>query len=84
MKEYSRQNKKAWEYDAYELWIRTSGTPAERAERDIPLFDGNGAKRFRNEIDLRLNGALRIIQYRPIRRRRSDAARKAYLTEDIP
>ena len=35
MKEYSKQNKKAWEYDAYAFWIRTSGTPAERAERDM-------------------------------------------------
>ena len=35
MKEYSRQNKKAWEYNAYEFWTMTSGTPAERAEKDM-------------------------------------------------
>ena len=35
MKDYSRQNKEAWEYNAYEFWTMTSGTPAERAEKDI-------------------------------------------------
>ena len=34
MEEYSLQNKKAWEFDAYAFWVRTSGTPAERAEKD--------------------------------------------------
>lgn len=31
---YRTQNKKAWEYSAYEFWIRNSGTPAERAKKD--------------------------------------------------
>lgn len=35
MKDYSMQNKKAWEYHAYEFWVNTSGTPSERAKRDI-------------------------------------------------
>ena len=35
MEEYSRQNKKAWEYSAYEFWVRSAGTPAERARQDI-------------------------------------------------
>ena len=34
MKDYSKQNKKAWEYNAYEFWTRTAGTPAERAKQD--------------------------------------------------
>lgn len=34
MNEYSVQNKKAWEYNAYEFWVKTSGTPAERARQD--------------------------------------------------
>ena len=35
MRDYSRQNKKAWEYSAYEFWTMTSGTPAERAKQDM-------------------------------------------------
>ena len=35
MRDYSRQHKKAWEYDAYAFWVRQSGTPAERAAEDI-------------------------------------------------
>ena len=35
MRDYSRQNKTAWEYDAYAFWVRTSGTPSERAEKDV-------------------------------------------------
>ena len=34
MKEYSRQNKAAWEFDAYDFWVRQSGTPQERAAED--------------------------------------------------
>ncbi len=32
---YSEQNKKAWEYNAYEFWVMQSGTPAERAKEDL-------------------------------------------------
>ena len=35
MREYSRQHKKAWEYDAYDFWVRTAGTPEERAKKDM-------------------------------------------------
>lgn len=35
MEEYSKQHKKAWEYDAYDFWIKYSGTPAERARKDL-------------------------------------------------
>lgn len=35
MVDYSIQNKKAWEYDAYDFWVKHSGTPAERAKKDL-------------------------------------------------
>ncbi|MCR4788201.1 MAG: class I SAM-dependent methyltransferase [Lachnospiraceae bacterium] len=35
MRDYSVQNKKAWEFDAYDFWVKQSGTPEERAEEDI-------------------------------------------------
>lgn len=35
MRDYSVQNKKAWEYSAYEFWIKNSGTPSERATKDM-------------------------------------------------
>lgn len=35
MVEYSVQNKKAWEYNAYEFWVKQSGAPADRAKRDL-------------------------------------------------
>ena len=35
MREYSEQHKKAWEYDAYSFWVRSSGTPQERAQKAI-------------------------------------------------
>lgn len=34
MEDYVQQHKKAWEYDAYQFWIRNAGTPAERALKD--------------------------------------------------
>ena len=33
-RDYSEQHKKAWEFDAYNFWVRTSGTPEERAAKD--------------------------------------------------
>ncbi len=33
MQDYSVQNKKAWEFSAYDFWISQIGTPAERAEK---------------------------------------------------
>lgn len=35
MNNYSRQNKKAWEYNAYEFWVKYSGPPSERAKQDV-------------------------------------------------
>ena len=35
MRDYSRQNKRAWEFDAYDFWVRTCGTPADRAKEDV-------------------------------------------------
>ena len=35
MIDYSIQNKKAWEYNTYEFWVKQSGTPSERAKKDI-------------------------------------------------
>ena len=35
MKDYSRQNKVAWEFDAYDFWVKTAGTPSERAREDM-------------------------------------------------
>ena len=35
MREYSKQNKKAWEYNAYEFWVKQTGTPEERAKLDV-------------------------------------------------
>lgn len=34
MKDYSCQNKKAWEYNAYDFWVKQDGSPAERAKKD--------------------------------------------------
>ena len=34
MSDYILQHKKAWEFDAYNFWVRTSGTPEERAAKD--------------------------------------------------
>ncbi len=35
MRDYSAQHKKAWEYDAYDFWVRTAGTPKKRAMKDL-------------------------------------------------
>ena len=35
MKEYILQNKKAWEYNAYDFWVKTSGKPEQRAQLDV-------------------------------------------------
>lgn len=39
MEKYSLQHKKAWEFDTYDFWVRTAGTPKERAkkEKENPL-----------------------------------------------
>ena len=33
MEAYIQQNKKAWEYNAYDFWVMEAGTPAERAKK---------------------------------------------------
>ncbi|MDE7195118.1 MAG: class I SAM-dependent methyltransferase [Oscillospiraceae bacterium] len=35
MVEYSVQNKKAWEYNAYDFWVSQDGSPSERAKKDL-------------------------------------------------
>ncbi len=35
MKDYIIQNKKAWEYNAYDFWTKEDGSPAERARKDL-------------------------------------------------
>lgn len=35
MKDYCAQNKRAWEYNAYEFWVKQSGAPADRAKQDL-------------------------------------------------
>lgn len=32
---YRAQNKKAWEYSAYDFWMTHSGPPAERAKEAV-------------------------------------------------
>lgn len=34
MRDYSCQNKLAWEYNAYDFWIKEDGSPKERAKKD--------------------------------------------------
>ena len=33
MIESSKQNKKAWEFNAYDFWLKESGQPAEKAQK---------------------------------------------------
>ena len=35
MEEYSKKHKEAWEFNAYNFWVKTSGTPEERAKKDL-------------------------------------------------
>ena len=50
MRDYSKQNKKAWEYSAYEFWVEHSGTPAERAKQDMENPVGM-LRRYANYFD---------------------------------
>lgn len=48
--EYIQQNKKAWEYNAYDFWIKEAGLPADRAKKI--LADPVGAlKRYAGYFD---------------------------------
>ena len=46
MRDYSVQNKKAWEFDAYDFWVKQSGTPEKRAAEDIKDPVKNAQKIF--------------------------------------
>jgi 2-polyprenyl-3-methyl-5-hydroxy-6-metoxy-1,4-benzoquinol methylase len=35
MRDYSTQNKKAWEYNAYDFWVKNAGTPEEMAKKNL-------------------------------------------------
>lgn len=35
MDKYTEQTKFAWEYNAYDFWVSQSGTPSERAKKDL-------------------------------------------------
>jgi 2-polyprenyl-3-methyl-5-hydroxy-6-metoxy-1,4-benzoquinol methylase len=35
MDKYTEKNKIAWEYNAYDFWVSQTGTPSERAKKDI-------------------------------------------------
>lgn len=35
MKDYSCQNKKAWEYNVYDFWVKEAGSPVERAQKNM-------------------------------------------------
>ncbi|MDD5900534.1 MAG: class I SAM-dependent methyltransferase [Lachnospiraceae bacterium] len=50
MRDYSKQNKKAWEYSAYEFWVEHSGTPEERAKQDMENPVGM-LRRYANYFD---------------------------------
>ncbi len=50
MVDYSIQNKRAWEYNAYEFWVKQSGIPAERAKRDLENPVGM-SKRYSDYFD---------------------------------
>ena len=50
MRDYSIQNKKAWEHNAYDFWVKEAGEPAERAKK--LLADPAGAlKRYASYFD---------------------------------
>ena len=35
MIDYSIQNKMAWEFNAYDFWVREAGLPADRAKKIV-------------------------------------------------
>ena len=35
MMDYSSGNKRAWEYNAYEFWLKEEGPPSKKAEKII-------------------------------------------------
>ena len=35
MQEYCQQNKRAWDFDAYNFWVSSSGKPIDRAKEGL-------------------------------------------------
>ena len=35
MNDAGKQHKRAWEYDAYNFWVKHNGTPEVRAKEDV-------------------------------------------------
>lgn len=50
MIDYSIQNKKAWEYNAYDFWVKEAGMPADRAKK-IVANPSAALKRYANYFD---------------------------------
>lgn len=50
MRDYSQQNKKAWEYNAYDFWVKQDGSPSERAQKDLENPEGM-LKKYANYFD---------------------------------
>lgn len=50
MKDYSFQNKTAWEYNAYDFWVKEDGSPSERAQKDKENPKGM-LKKYANYFD---------------------------------
>ena len=46
MIEYSAQNKKAWEHHVYEFWVEQSGTPVDRAQKDLEKYAALAERRL--------------------------------------
>ena len=54
---YAEQNKLAWEYDAYNFWVKENGIPAERAKLDVENpreMLGKFAKYFTDVEDIKI------------------------------
>jgi len=53
----TKQNKTAWEYNAYDFWVKQAGTPEERAKKDLENPSGmlkNYSKYFEDVRGLRI------------------------------
>ena len=48
MNDAGKQHKRAWEYDAYNFWVKHNGTPEVRAKEDVE----NPTKMLRMHIAL--------------------------------
>lgn len=50
MQDYCQQNKRAWEFNAYDFWVDNSGNPIDRAKKDMENPIGM-LKRFTDYFD---------------------------------